>query len=118
MSESWRIKITTMANFLLIYSGGSGMAPTPTEQAATMQAWGAWFTKLGPAVVDGGNPTTPIAKHISAGGKVGDGAVGTLATGYSILKADTMTAAVEMAKGCPVLLGGGQVSVYETVPAM
>ena len=107
-----------MANFLLIYSGGSGMAPTPTEQAAAMQAWGVWFTKLGPAVVDGGNPTTPMAKHVSAGGKVGDGAVGTPATGYSILKADTMASAVEMAKGCPVLQGGGQVSVYETVPAM
>ncbi len=107
-----------MANFLLIYSGGSDMAPTPTEQAAVMQAWGTWFTQLGPAVVDGGNPIIPMAKHISADGKVGDGAVGTPATGYSIIKADSQAAAVEMAKGCPVLQGGGQISVYETFPAM
>ena len=107
-----------MANFVLIYSGGSGMAPTPAEQAATMQAWGAWFTKLGPAVVDGGNPFTPSAKNIAAGGKVGDGAVGTPASGYSILKADSLAAATEMAKGCPVLQGDGKISVYEVHPAM
>ena len=106
-----------MANFVLIYSGG-GMAATPAEQAAVMQAWGTWFTQLGPAVVDGGNPFTPAAKHVSAGGKVGDGAVGTPATGYSILKADPLAAAVEMSKGCPVLLGDGQVSVYEIHLAM
>ena len=107
-----------MANFVLIYSGGSGMAPTQAEQAAAMKAWGDWFTKLGPAVVDGGSPFTLMAKHISADGKVGDGDGGTGAAGYSILKADSLAAAVEMAKGCPVLHDGYQISVYETFPAM
>ena len=106
-----------MANFVLIYTGGA-MAATPAEQAAVMQAWGTWFTQLGPAVVDGGNPFTSMAKQVSAGGKVSEGAVGTPATGYSILKADSLGDAVEMTKGCPVLKGDGQVSVYEIFPAM
>jgi len=108
---------TAMANFVLLYSGGS-MAESEAEQAAIMQAWVAWFDKLGSAVVDAGNPFTPAAKSIAQDGTVSDGPVGTLATGYSIIKADSLGAAVEMAKGCPNLQGGGQITVYETFPAM
>ena len=106
-----------MANFVLLYSGGS-MPETQAEQAQVMEAWGAWFGKIGSNLVDGGNPFTPVAKTIDKNGKVSDGPVGTLATGYSIIKADSLNAAVEMAKGCPVFLGGGQISVYETFPVM
>jgi len=49
---------------------------------------------------------------------VHDGAVGTAASGYSILKADSLNQAVELAKGCPVLESGAKISVYETFPAM
>ena len=89
-----------------------------TEQAAVTQAWNTWFGGLGNAVVDGGNPFTPKAKRIARDGTVSDGPVGTMASGYSILKADSLGAAVEMARGCPVLQGGAQISVYETFPAM
>ncbi|MGH2496698.1 MAG: YciI family protein [Ktedonobacteraceae bacterium] len=106
-----------MASFVLLYSGGS-MPETQAEQAEVMQAWGAWIGKIGSALVDGGNPFTPIAKTISKGGKVSDGPVGALATGYSVIKADSLDAAVELAKDCPVFLGGGQISVYETYPVM
>jgi hypothetical protein len=106
-----------MANFVLIYSGGS-MPESEAEQAAVLQAWGAWFAGLGSAVVDGGNPFTPRAKHIASNGTVSDGPVGTMASGYSILKAESLDAAVEMARGCPVLQGGGQISVYETSQVM
>jgi hypothetical protein len=94
------------------------MAPNPAEQAAIMQAWGEWFGKLGAALVDGGNPFTGTAKSIDAGGKVSDGPVGTMATGYSIVKADSLAAAVEMSKGCPVLKSNGKITVYEILPAM
>lgn len=47
-----------------------------------------------------------------------DGAVGTPASGYSIIKADSLDAAVKMAQGCPVLQGGAKISVYETFAVM
>jgi hypothetical protein len=106
-----------MANFVLLYSGGS-MPATEAEQAAVLQAWGAWYEKLGSAVVDGGNPFTPQAKSIASDGSVRDGPVGTMATGYTIIAADSLDAAVAMAKDCPVLQGGGQISVYETFNVM
>ncbi len=104
-----------MANFVLLYSGG-GMAESEAEQAAVMNAWGAWFGGLGSALVDGGNPFTPTAKSIASNGKISDGPVGTPATGYSIIKAESLTEATEKAKGCPNLQSGGQVSVYEIHP--
>ena len=106
-----------MANFLLLYSGGS-MPESAAEQAAVMQAWEAWFHRLGSALVDGGNPFTPAAKHIASNGTVSDGPVGAMASGYSIIKADSLSAAVELAGGCPVLQGGAQITVYETFPVM
>ncbi len=106
-----------MANFVLLYSGGS-MPESEAERAAVDQAWGAWFGRLGSAVVDGGNPFTPKAKSIASNGTVSDGPVGSPASGYSIIKADSLDAAVEMARSCPILQGDGQISVYETFPAM
>ena len=106
-----------MANFVLLYSGGS-MPESQAEQAAVMQAWTSWFGELGSALVDAGNPFTPVAKRIASDGTVSDGSVGTMASGYSIIKADSLDAAVKMAKGCPVLQGGAQISVFETFPVM
>jgi hypothetical protein len=106
-----------MANFVLLYTGGS-MPETEAEQAAVMQAWGAWLGGLGSALVDAGNPFTGQAKNIASNGKVSDGPVGTMATGYSIIKADSLGTAVELAKGCPQLQGDGQITVYETFNVM
>jgi len=106
-----------MANYLLLYSGGS-MPQTEAEQAAVMQAWGVWYNDLGAAVVDAGNPFTPAAKNISSDGSVSDGPVGNMASGYSVIAADSLDQAVQMAKGCPVLQGGAKITVYETFAVM
>ena len=37
-----------------------------------------------------------------------------MTSGYSILKAASLDAAVAMASGCPVLQGGAQITVFET----
>ena len=39
-------------------------------------------------------------------------------SGYSILTADSLDAATTMAKGCPVLAGGGKIAVFETFNVM
>jgi hypothetical protein len=103
-----------MANYLLAYTGG-GMATTDAEREAAMAAWGQWFGTLGPAIVDAGNPFGP-STAVSTNGA--SGAAQTGLTGYSILAADSLDAAAELAKGCPVFANGGKVDVYEAIPVM
>ena len=100
-----------MANYMFAYSGGSGAAGE-AERDAQMAKWGRWFGQLGSAVVDGGG-ATGTAKTVSRG-SVSDGGSRGL-TGYSIVAADSLDAAVELAKGCPVLEVGGAVDVYEAI---
>lgn len=104
-----------MADFVLLYSGG-GMPKTEEERAAVMKAWDAWFAEIGGALKDGGNPFTPPAKQVGADGSVGEAK--SLHTGYSIVKADSLDEATAIAKGSPVLQGGGTITVYETFEAM
>jgi hypothetical protein len=103
--------------YLLVYYGG-GMPETPAPQARVMKQWGTWFAKLGPAVVDGGNPFTGAVNKISPEGTVAKGAIGKRATGYSILEAASLDKATKMAKACPIVKSGGQIAVYETFNAM
>jgi hypothetical protein len=100
-----------MGNYLFAYRGGQ-MAETDEERQAVMAAWGAWFGGLGDAVVDMGNP---FAGSTSVGG---NGSAGSGLTGYSVVKSDSLDGAAELAKGCPVLSGGGSVDVYETITVM
>jgi hypothetical protein len=105
-----------MAKYLLVYHGG-GMAEGEAAQAAAMAAWGTWFQNLGPALADGGNPTGQ-AKTIAGDGAVSDGGGANPATGYSLITADSIDAAVAAAQGCPVLASGGSVEVAETFDVM
>ena len=106
-----------MPNFLLAYHGGGGMAQDEAVRNKLMADWGKWFQDLGPALVDGGNPVMR-AKTISSKGAISDGGGQNAVSGYSVIKADNLDAAVTLAKGCPVLAGGGTIEVAETVNAM
>jgi hypothetical protein len=103
-----------MANYLLTFHGGS-MPETKEAQDQVMAAWTGWFGTLGDALVDGGNPVSK-SKAISPDGSVMDATAAP--SGYSIIKADDLDSAVELAKGCPVLAGGAAVVVSETLPVM
>lgn len=104
-----------MAKYVLAYGNGR-MPESEEEGAAVMAAWMAWFGKLGEAVVDGGNPFGP-SMSVATDGTVSQGASSGLG-GYSIISADSLDAAVAMAKGCPNLDSGGRVDVYETFEIM
>jgi hypothetical protein len=104
-----------MAKYLLLYGGGR-MPETDQERAQVMKAWDAWFTKLGPAVADPGNPFTPSVKKIAGTGSVSDAKP--TASGYSILEADSLNQATKLAKDCPVLQGGAEITVFETFDVM
>lgn len=82
--------------------------------AAVMEAWGAWFASMSAAVLDGGAPTAQ-ANTVSDGGIVTAGGGSNPLTGYSIVTADSLEAATEMAKGCPSLSSGGSVEVAELI---
>jgi hypothetical protein len=102
-----------MAKYLLAYKGG-GMAATESEREAAMAAWGAWMGGLGAALTDGGNPFAG-SKAMAADGALSDGAPSSL-TGYSILEADSYTAAADLSKGCPIFAAGGSIDIYEALP--
>ena len=104
-----------MTNYVLVYSGG-GMPQTEEEQNAVMAAWGAWYEGLGQAVVDGGNPFGP-STSVASDGSISQGAPSAL-SGYTVISADSLDAATEQAKSCPILASGGRVDVYETFQIM
>ncbi len=101
-----------MTNYVLLYTGGT-IPESEAEQAEVMAAWGAWYGAMGEAVVDGGNPFNQ-SKFITADG-VGDLADGVVAcTGYTVISAESLDAAVDLCKDHPHVKYGGQVGVYQT----
>jgi hypothetical protein len=93
-----------MTNYLLIFHGGG--APEGDEaQAEVMMAWTRWYDDMGAAVVDA-----------DGSGHAGGGA--NPATGYAIIRADSMDEAVAHARRSPHLLSGGSVEVAETFQIM
>jgi hypothetical protein len=104
-----------MVNFVLLYTGGKAGA-TEVEQKKVLQDWNTWFGKLGTSLVDGGHSFGPKIKFVERDGTVRDAPVDgcDLASGYTIIKADSLNRAAELAKGCPVLHDGGKISIYET----
>ena len=105
-----------MTKFVLLYFGG-GMPETETETAEVIKAWEAWYTALGSAVVDPGHPLAPVAS-IASDKTVSDGPTGAMATGYTIIQAESIDEAVTMAQSCPVLMGGADISVFEAFEVM
>ena len=102
-----------MASYVFAYSGGRGVAADEAERSAQYARWGQWFAGLGAAVLDGG-AATGTARTVGPGGSVTDGGARGL-SGYSIVAAESLDCAVELAKGCPVLEIGGEVDVYEAI---
>ena len=101
-----------MSKYVYAYKGG-GMAATEEERDAAMAAWGAWFQELGGAVVEIGNPFGS-SRSIAADGTISNGGAAPL-TGYSSIAADSLDAAVALAKDCPIFASGGSVDVYEAI---
>jgi hypothetical protein len=106
-----------MSKYVLVYTGGSQPA-SEAEGQAVMKAWIDWFTSLGKAVVDAGNPFNGEARRIRSNGQVSNAPDGVPATGYSIIEADSLDVATAMAKSSPQLKSGGEVIVYETFNVM
>ncbi|SLN27979.1 YCII-related domain protein [Pseudoruegeria aquimaris] len=100
-----------MPKFMFVYHGGK--APEdPAEVEKVMAAWNAWYGSMGDALVDGGGPAG-LSKTVSAEGVADNGGPNPV-SGLTIVEAADQDAAVEMAKGCPMVLDGtGSVEVAE-----
>jgi len=98
--------------YIIAYHGGN-KPESPEEGAKHMAKWKAWIEGLGDAVV---NPGTPLgmSKTVSSSGVTDDGGLDPM-SGFSMVNADSMDAALEMAKACPFLETGGTLEVAEVM---
>ncbi len=101
-----------MPKFVFAYHGGHQFK-TQEEGAAHMVKWQAWSAGLGDAVVDPGMPFSG-SKTVSAGGVADDGGANPL-SGITIIQAETMEEALEMAKSCPHVNIGGTIEVAQAM---
>jgi hypothetical protein len=67
---------------------------TPEQAMEGMKLWGAWFQKLGPALVDPGKPLGNAMKVTPAGVETSDSNV----IGMTIVQAASMAEALELVK--------------------
>ena len=100
-----------MPKYVFAYHGGK-MPSTPEEGKKITAAWMAWYEKMGAAVVDGGTPVGK-SKTVTAKGVEANGGANPI-SGYTLVTAADMDAAIKMAKGCPIL-DGGTVEVAEAI---
>jgi hypothetical protein len=96
-----------MTKFLYLYTGGNPPA-NAEEGQKLMQAWMAYFGRMGPKIVDGGAPL--------GGRQSVSGAPASNASGYSIVEAADLAEAVQLTDGHPHIASGGAIEVLETVP--
>jgi hypothetical protein len=105
-------KEQTMADFLLIFQGGdpNWSKRSPAEIEAAMQAWNQWFKRLEASghLRNAGAPLAPGGVVLSRNGSgiqtdTAMPEVKELIGGYSVVAADSLEQAAELAKGSPFL---------------
>jgi hypothetical protein len=107
-----------MAKFLFVYRNTSESygTMTPEEMQQMLQKWQIWITEgVGKGwMVDPGDGLKREGRVVNAKKVVSDGPFvesKEVVGGFSIIQADTLEAAAELAKGCPIFLRGGSVEV-------
>jgi hypothetical protein len=104
-----------MAEFTFLYRGSQAANLSPDERQKQMEKWMAWFKNMGAKVKNPGHPLEGGGKVVR--GKpiaVSDGPYAEakdLVGGYTLIEANDLAQAAELAKGCPILEVGGSVEV-------
>ena len=99
-----------MAQYMITYLGGNHPS-TPEEGAQHFAKYKEWLASLGAAAVSPANPLKDT-QTVSPDGSVSAGGSSTM-SGYTLVEADSMDAALDMAKACPFLDLGGSLEVSE-----
>lgn len=114
-----------MNEFLLIFrelEGSAAESRSPEQMQAHMKLWMDWLGGIAAQnklVTNGNRLYTSTGTVIRPGQVVTNGPyveIKELIGGYSMIKAETLEEATEMAKGCPILLSGGNVEIRQIMP--
>lgn len=101
-----------MAQFIITYLGGE--PPSSPEQGQQHFAkYQQWLASLGDSAVSPMNPIKNTAT-VNPDGSVSSESI-TSMSGFTIIEADSVDAALDMAKACPFLEIGGSLEVSELV---
>lgn len=107
-----------MSKYLFVYHApmtpADAAPPDPAQMDAVMGEWNAWAGRVGEGLVDFG---TPLAGGVRVT-KDGTSPSTREVAGYSIIEADDMESALELAKVHPHLNmpGGCEIEVHEAQP--
>ena len=101
-----------MPQYIFVYLGGKH-PNDPEEGKKHFEKYQAWLSALGDAVV---SPAIPFkdTHTVHSDGKIEQGTT-TLMSGMSILKLESMQAALEAANSCPFLEINGTLEVSEMI---
>jgi len=91
-----------MTAYLFTFRAPGDYVPTP----ATFDTFASWQLELGARLKDRGNAGFAAA---ALGASIADTNLG----GYSVIRATSLDAAIELARGCPILRHGGTVEIAE-----
>lgn len=96
-----------MSNYLFVFRGKL----QPGSPATREDTWNSWFGELGAAVIEWGHRVRG-SRTVRAGGATEESTEPV--TGFVVVSAGSLDHAVNLARGCPILLAGGAVEVGET----
>ena len=105
-----------MSEFTFLFRGRDTTG-SPEQMQKTMEKWTAWFKGLSAKgyLKDYGHPLEATGKVVLGNQKaVNDGPFAEakdVVGGFSIIEANNLDHAAEIAKGCPILEAGGSVEV-------
>ncbi len=109
-----------MKDFLFVFRSETSPRTnaSPEQLQANMKLWMDWIGGIAAQnkLVDRGNRLENGGKVVKPGNLITDGPYSEtkeLIGGYTLIKADSIEEAAEMAKGCPILNFGGNVEVRE-----
>jgi hypothetical protein len=99
-----------MKKFVYVYLGGN-QPSSPEEAKEHFSKYREWITSLGDSVI---SPAIPLknTSTVSPDGTIDEGGR-TGMSGFTIIKAESMEAALSIAQACPFLEIGGSLEVSE-----
>jgi hypothetical protein len=112
-----------MKDFLLVFRTDYSKTPkaSPEQMQATTKKWMDWIGGIAALnkLTDRGNRLVSSGKVLKAGNVIADGPYTEIKesiVGYSMVKSNSYEEAIDLAKGCPILISGGNVEVREVDP--